>query len=256
MPEESAPLWRITNWNERFENHHSRPLKSLSWLHFPLDQDDGYADLMDHPEGTAHLGAWIAIVLMAARGNPRGTLRRGAGIPHTCASMARESRADARIIADCLPRLVRIGWIEDISNDCNATRESRADAPSPRENPAPEERRIEEKREEERSQPRAVPIDVEAILRTIAEDCPDQQDFETGVDCAVRAILSSANPETTLRAMQDNLPLWWEAMRDGRARVKPMRFVIVDRDYLRVPKVPAQKAAKKRIPNFRAGEIE
>jgi hypothetical protein len=147
--EENLALWRIKNWNERFENHHSRPLKSLSWLHFPLDQGDGYADLLDHPEGAAHLGIWLAVVMIAARCDPRGTLRRGAGNPHTCASIARESRAEARLVEDCLPRLVRIGWIEDISTVSNATRESRAESPSPRENPATEERRLEEKRREQ-----------------------------------------------------------------------------------------------------------
>lgn len=98
-------------------------------------------------------------------------------------------------------------------------------------------------------------VDAESKIRRLAEDCPDQQDFETGVDCAVRALMSSANPATTLRTMQDNLPLWWAAMREGRARTKPMRYVIVDKDYLRVPAATVAKE-KKRIPNYRAGEIE
>lgn len=90
-------------------------------------------------------------------------------------------------------------------------------------------------------------VDAESTIRRLAEDCPDQQDFETGVDCAVRALMSSANPATTLRTMQDNLPLWWAAMRSGNARVKPMRFVIVDKDYLRPP---ADAIEKKKRPHW------
>ncbi len=87
---------------------------------------------------------------------------------------------------------------------------------------------------------------VEAIIRSLAQDQPDPQDFEAGIDAAIREILSSANPEITVTTMQANIPLWWEAMRDGRARVKPMRFVIVDRDYLRTPKKAAGRTLKRR----------
>ncbi len=86
---------------------------------------------------------------------------------------------------------------------------------------------------------------VEAIVRGLANEQPDPQDFEAGVDAAIREILSSANPEITVKTMKENLPQWWAAMREGRARVKPMRFVIVDRDYLRVPAAKNGKVAPK-----------
>lgn len=76
---------------------------------------------------------------------------------------------------------------------------------------------------------------VETLIRGLAAGQPDPQDFELGISAAVREFLSSANPDITLAVMQEHLPLWWAAMKDGRARVKPMRFLIVDRDYLRKP---------------------
>lgn len=81
-----------------------------------------------------------------------------------------------------------------------------------------------------------IPQDAERRIRSLADVAPDQQDYERGVDMAIQHIVNSANPETTLVAMEANIPAWWEAMRDGRARTKPMRFVIVDLDYLRRPR--------------------
>lgn len=108
-----------------------------------------------------------------------------------------------------------------------------------------------------RNSARTPPDDTETQLRKIADDCPNQQDYQFGVDLAVQHVLSSANPETTLRAMTDNLPLWWAAMREGRARAKSMRYVIVDLDYLRVPNpIPNGKPPRKRTPNYRMGEME
>lgn len=88
-----------------------------------------------------------------------------------------------------------------------------------------------------------VPKDTETRIRKLADAQPDPQEFETGVRCAVQAVLSSGNPTATLAAMEATLPLWWEAMRDGRARVKPLRYVILDSDYTRRPREPS--AARK-----------
>lgn len=90
-----------------------------------------------------------------------------------------------------------------------------------------------------------LPEDAEQRIRAIADDAPDQQDYEFGVGQAVQHLISSANPETTLQAMEANIPAWWQAMRDGRARIKSMRYVIVDRDYLRKPREPTKQPPRK-----------
>lgn len=98
---------------------------------------------------------------------------------------------------------------------------------------------------------------VETIIRGLAAEQPNPQDFELGVSAAVREFLSSANPDITISTMQANLPLWWAAMREGTVRSKPMRFVIVDGDYMRQPPTKGSKTPeRKRRPNYRAGEIE
>ncbi len=112
----------------------------------------------------------------------------------------------------------------------------------------PEQSRAETYTETETEQSRGappkpeIPQDAETRIRKLADGCPNPQDFESGINAAIQEILSSANPAVTLRTMEQNLPAWWEAMSAGRVRVKPMRFVIVDRDYLRAPPGQPQKA--------------
>lgn len=92
---------------------------------------------------------------------------------------------------------------------------------------------------------RPTPSNVEQRIRALADTQPDLQDYEPGISRAVQEIAGSANPDTTLRAMEENLPLWWAAMRDGRAKVKKLRYVIGDGDYLRQPKAPVIQAPSK-----------
>ena len=73
---------------------------------------DGYTELLDHPDGAAHYGAWIALVCVAARTKERGTLQRDAGIPHDAATLARISRIDVRHYNEAIPRFVAIGWLD------------------------------------------------------------------------------------------------------------------------------------------------
>ncbi len=114
---------------------------------------------------------------------------------------------------------------------------------TPASNPESVRRQTEREQKESRERgPRAphnpdkeIPLDAEQRIRKLADDAPNPQDFETGVGLAVQELVSSANPEATLAAMEVNIPLWWTAMRDGRVRKKPLRFVIKDGDYLRLP---------------------
>jgi hypothetical protein len=75
---------------------------------------DGYTQLVDHKSGAAHLGAWLAIVEIASKCHPRGTLVREDGTPHTPDSLARVTRLPGRIFAEVLPRLAskQLGWVE------------------------------------------------------------------------------------------------------------------------------------------------
>lgn len=108
--------YRIVDWNIHFENNRTREMKSMDWVPMKNRMDGyGYVELVDHPNGAAHFGAWVAIVEIASRCPIRGTLMALTGkgeTPHTPASLARISRIPAAIFEEALPRLAAIGWIE------------------------------------------------------------------------------------------------------------------------------------------------
>jgi hypothetical protein len=111
-------MWRIKNWDETFENNQSRNLKTMTWVKVPTKMDgDGYTELLDHPNGATHYGAWMACTLIAAKCNPRGTLVRTGNKPHDFDSLARISRIPCKVFEEAIPRLVSIGWLEDIPVD-------------------------------------------------------------------------------------------------------------------------------------------
>jgi hypothetical protein len=110
-------MWRIRNWNDTFENSQSRKYGSISWVPIPNRHDtDGYTRLIEHEHGAMHYGAWIALVQLASRCKPRGTLRRGDGRPHDLESVARITRIGAHVFAQAIPRFlsVEIGWLENM----------------------------------------------------------------------------------------------------------------------------------------------
>lgn len=112
--------YRVRDWNQHFENPASRKLKRVNWVAIPNKTDgEGYTALVDHPNGAAHLGAWYAIVEIASKQTPkesRGNLP--AGIPADfggfCRSLSRMSRLPAEIFMEAVPRLVEIGWVEEV----------------------------------------------------------------------------------------------------------------------------------------------
>jgi len=108
-----ATILKIRDWDKYFENNRTRELKRLDWVPMPVKMDgDGYTELVDHPHGAAHFGAWCAIVEVAAKCEPRGTLLRDGQKPHDAASLARVTRLPVKVFDDVIPRLLVIGWLE------------------------------------------------------------------------------------------------------------------------------------------------
>ena len=109
------PTYSIRNWSENFENNRTRDLKEMKWIPVPNKHDgDGYTELLDHQNGAAHLGAWLAILQVASKCEVRGTLlRQGAG-PHNARTISRITRIPVDIVAEALFRLssVEIGWMD------------------------------------------------------------------------------------------------------------------------------------------------
>ncbi|CAK0778559.1 hypothetical protein CCP3SC15_6010001 [Gammaproteobacteria bacterium] len=146
-------LYRVRNWDKHFENNRTKEIKNLAWVPFPNKQDgDGYTELLDsHPDGDRHYGAWCALVQIASKCDPRGTLLRDTGKPHSAESLARMSRFRVDIMATALERLVSIGWLEVCENPAPSCGDT---APSCG---LPEQNRTEQNRTHSEAAPGVVP---------------------------------------------------------------------------------------------------
>lgn len=116
----SAVAYRIVGWSANFEKNRTRDIKQMHWVPMPTKHDgDGYTELLDHPNGPAHFGAWCALVQVAAKCDPRGTLMRESRMslrrPHDAASLSRIIRFPESILVEAIARLISIGWLEAIS---------------------------------------------------------------------------------------------------------------------------------------------
>ncbi len=109
-------MFRIRDWDEHFENNRTRDLKRLNWVPFPNKHDgDGYTALLDHPEGASHYGCWCAIVQVASKCDPRGTLVRDGARPHDSRSLGRMTKISEKVLKAAIERLVHeIEWLEII----------------------------------------------------------------------------------------------------------------------------------------------
>ena len=106
-------ILKIANWDDLYEDHRTRALKRLRWVPVPCKFDgDGYTELVvGHENGPAHYAAWMAFLLSASRCEPRGTLMRSTGEPHTTATIAATTKIPKALLDESLPRLIGIGWI-------------------------------------------------------------------------------------------------------------------------------------------------
>lgn len=105
-------IYRIKDWCKNFENNRTRDLRRMEFVLLPNRMDgDGYTELLDHPDGAAHFGAWCALVQVASKCEPRGELLRGNGKPHNAESLERLTRIPAKTFKAALPRLIEIGWV-------------------------------------------------------------------------------------------------------------------------------------------------
>lgn len=101
----------IVKWKDKYENNRTRELKKMDWVPVPNRMDgEGYTELVDHPNGAAHLGGWLAILEIASRQEVRGTIPQdGAAL---CAMLSRISRLPRDLFEELIPRLQQIEWIE------------------------------------------------------------------------------------------------------------------------------------------------
>ena len=116
-------MWKITEWSKHYENAASREVEQARWIPIKNKQDgDGYLHLLDHEHGPAHYGAFVAIVLLASKCSPRGSLVQSNGVPHTAETIARKVHMAASLIQDTLARCssTAIGWVEWVNDGAAA----------------------------------------------------------------------------------------------------------------------------------------
>lgn len=168
------PIYRIKDWDTRYENNRTRAYKKLDWVPMPNKMDgDGYTELVELSKGEKeYFGAlrfagWCALIEIASRCDPRGTLcRNSAGTcGHTAETLSRISRLPIIVFDLVFDRAMQIGWIEDISNENKELQNTARFLQSPALNRI-EENRIELNRTEENEKKRTAfkpPIESEVI---------------------------------------------------------------------------------------------
>lgn len=111
---------RIRDWAKHYENNRTRDLRRMSWVPMPNRHDgDGYTELVLHKDGPAHFGVWCALVQVASKCEPRGTLLRDGGAPHNSESIERITRIPQRVIEEAIKRLLKIRWLESLPPENN-----------------------------------------------------------------------------------------------------------------------------------------
>ncbi len=111
------PTYRITDWNDHFENNRTRELKKMRWVPVPNKHDsDGYTELLSSPNGPENFCAWVLLLEVASKCNPRGTLLRDNGNPHTPESLARMTHTKPELFSTAIPVLIQIGWLEEVKD--------------------------------------------------------------------------------------------------------------------------------------------
>lgn len=86
--------YKIRDWAILFENNRSRMVKDLDWIPIPNRHDgENYTSIITDPDGAIIYAAWVLILQVASRCQPRGTLLRDNGTPHSPRSLAMKTRA-------------------------------------------------------------------------------------------------------------------------------------------------------------------
>jgi len=108
--------YHVANWGECYENNRSRKVKELAWVPIPNKHDgERYSRLMLRKDASQIFAAWILILQVASRCQPRGSLLRSDGTPHDSDSLSVKTRAPRAWFDLALPVLVEMKWLSSES---------------------------------------------------------------------------------------------------------------------------------------------
>jgi hypothetical protein len=110
-------LYKIKDWEKHFENSRSREIDQCRFCAMPTKQDGlGYGRLIRMPNGPALYGAFVAVVLIAAKQKrPRKGYLTADGLPTSCPLTADDMSVKCQVPADIMQAMltaaVSIGWM-------------------------------------------------------------------------------------------------------------------------------------------------
>lgn len=140
------PLYRVRNWDDKFENAQSRKCGKLNWVPVPNKHDGkGYRRLISAKNGPAMYGAWVVILQVASKCLERGVLADEDG-PLNADDLSHKTGLPAELISTTLETLcqARIRWLEveqvgaDWQPTPNTPPSRSTDSPQNRMEPEPE----------------------------------------------------------------------------------------------------------------------
>jgi hypothetical protein len=213
----------IVGWDKNYENNRTRDMVKMQWVPIPNRLDgDGYTELVSHPNGPAHFGAWCALLAVASRCGKRGTLLRDGGQPHDEASLERITRIPAETWRAALPRLVTIGWITGYEIPQEGAEIPHLSRTQLTKNGRKEEKERKEGKEHstavaEASDPRYP--DFFAKVKSAFESKNAEMDYKRegpAIKWIVEHALTRDDPEGFLRSM---LNLFWKLTHDQREKI-------------------------------------
>jgi hypothetical protein len=87
-------LYRIADWAKHFENNRSKAVENTRWVPMPNRHDgENFTRIMRSKQGAQVYAAWVLMVQVASKCEPRGTLVKGSGIPHDPVSLSLKTGA-------------------------------------------------------------------------------------------------------------------------------------------------------------------
>jgi len=110
-------IYRIKDWDKHFEIAQSRQYKSLSWVAVPNKHDGkGFRRIAMHEKATDIFSAWILILQVASKCEPRGMLIDGTE-PITSEDLAVKTgfKKEAFDLAFEVLMSKKIEWIETVA---------------------------------------------------------------------------------------------------------------------------------------------
>lgn len=115
-------LYRIKDWELHFENNRSKTVGSLRWVPIPNKHDgENFVTIIKSKHGAEIFAAWVLIIQVASKCQPRGTLMRGNCQPHAPATLSIKTGAPEawfKLALDFLEEHTDWLVVEEVAGGC------------------------------------------------------------------------------------------------------------------------------------------